>query len=234
MIAAALDGDLQSLAGSSSSGHSSGRLVWMPAHQTLAAVGERKLSSGQRLSHVDWRANRLVDALAKISAGEVSAMDSVRKLLDSAAAAAKHAAMLLGRVTHAANNHLVEVVGEDGCTSMRKVRDAIDAPRTSRQPRPAPGTPAKPAQSATPAIAARAIRALPRSRGASRSMPPLGRAARQRAADSAHTMRRVAEIGASLGATVGGTPASDRLDALRRQVVARSSAPAGVPSQPAG
>ena len=161
-------------------------------------------------------------------------MDSVRMLLDSAAAAAKYAAMLLGRVTHAANNHLVEVVGEDGCASMRKVRDATDAPRASRQPRPAPCPPAKPARSAAPAIAASATCAMPRTRGASRSMPPLDRAARQQAADNAQTLRRVAEIGASLGAPVGCTPAADRMEALRRRVAARLSAPAGVLPRPAG
>ena len=39
-----------------------------------------------------------------------------------ATAAVTHAASLLGRVTHAANNHMVEVVGEDGSTSFKSFR----------------------------------------------------------------------------------------------------------------
>ena len=37
------------------------RLAWVPAHRSLSAVGEVKLSNGSRLSIADWRANRLVD-----------------------------------------------------------------------------------------------------------------------------------------------------------------------------
>ena len=45
-----------------------GLLVWMPAHQTSAAIGVQTLSNGDKLSATDWRANRLVDALAKQAA----------------------------------------------------------------------------------------------------------------------------------------------------------------------
>ena len=137
MIVAALDGDLKCLA--------SGHRVWMPAHQKLSAVGEKKLSSGKRLWHIDWRANRLVVELAKVSAEEVRTWDSVRRLLESIAAAVSHFAKLLGRVTQAANNHMVEVGGQDGpdgvpgeCT----LRDSVDAPRHVRQrhPQPPPAT----------------------------------------------------------------------------------------------
>ena len=60
------------------------RLVWMPAHTTLASVGEVKMSNGQRLTTVDWRANRLVDALAKTSALEAQYFPSAIKYLKSA------------------------------------------------------------------------------------------------------------------------------------------------------
>ena len=42
-------------------------LVWMPAHQSIATIGEGKLSNGQRLSALDWRANRFVDVLAPVA-----------------------------------------------------------------------------------------------------------------------------------------------------------------------
>ena len=45
-----------------------GRLTWIPAHLPYAAVGERMLPCGARLTAADWRANRLVDALAKLGA----------------------------------------------------------------------------------------------------------------------------------------------------------------------
>ena len=85
----------------------------MPAHQSLKAVGEKKLSSGVRLSLVDWRANRLVDALAKVSATEVRSSGAVRNLIASAVAVVKHAAMLLGRVTHNANHHVINIIDDD-------------------------------------------------------------------------------------------------------------------------
>ena len=53
------------------------KLVWMPAHTSTASVGEVKLSNGTRLSMVDWRAKRLVDALAKTSALEARCPSSM-------------------------------------------------------------------------------------------------------------------------------------------------------------
>jgi len=45
-----------------------GRLTWIPAHLPYSAVGERTLPCGARLTAIDWRANRLVDMLAKLGA----------------------------------------------------------------------------------------------------------------------------------------------------------------------
>ena len=39
---------------------------WVPAHLTIAAVGHATAHSNRRLTIIDWRANRLVDALAKL------------------------------------------------------------------------------------------------------------------------------------------------------------------------
>ena len=96
-MACHVDGDITSLIGS-------GNLVWMLAHQSLAMVGEKKLSDGRRLTNVDWTANGLVDALAKMAAVRFVAPAAVTKALDSAAEAVKHAEMLLGCDTHEANN----------------------------------------------------------------------------------------------------------------------------------
>jgi hypothetical protein len=115
-----MDGDIQALT-------KNGVLIWMPAHQSLAGVGQRRLSSGKRLTIVDWRANRLVDALAKAYARDMAAPDSYYAVLASARAAVTHSAALLGLVTHAANHHREEVVRDDGSSAFVIVRDASDA-----------------------------------------------------------------------------------------------------------
>ncbi len=131
-------------------------LVWMPAHQSIAMVGERKLSDGSRLSTVDWRANRLVDSLAKQAAAERELPRAAARLLDSAAAAVRHAATLLGRVTHGANNLELQVVDEDGTVTKRVLRDA--RPRPSGHKRKAmvqptgPQRPCQPSSSTSPAV----------------------------------------------------------------------------------
>ena len=79
----------------------------MPAHSSPAAVGEAKLSNGSRLTHIDWRANRLADALAKRAASDGAPPTAVLRLLKSAQAAVEFSAKLLGRITFAANHHVV-------------------------------------------------------------------------------------------------------------------------------
>ena len=116
-IAHALDGDFGALV-------ASGCLVWMPAHQTARAIGEVKLSDGTRLTAVDWRANRLADALAKQEAGRDAATAASSELRADAAQAVRHAAALLGRTTFAANHHVVQVCGEDGVVRNVVRRDA--------------------------------------------------------------------------------------------------------------
>ena len=102
-IASSLDGNLASLI-------EQGRLVWMPAHQTAAHMARSVKSTGQPVTVVDWRANRLADALAKSAATETQAPPAALKLLDAAAAAVKHCATLLGQVTHAANHNVPQTV----------------------------------------------------------------------------------------------------------------------------
>ena len=65
----------------------SGNLVWMPAHTKLQDIGEFRLSDGSRLTAKDWRANRLVDVLAKQEAKRTAASKATTKLLESAATA---------------------------------------------------------------------------------------------------------------------------------------------------
>ena len=69
--------------------HEAQQLVWLPAHTTTNAVGEAKLSNGRRLSMIGWRANRLVDALAKLSALEAQNLPAAIQLIRSSEAAVK-------------------------------------------------------------------------------------------------------------------------------------------------
>ena len=108
----------------------------MPARLGLAAVGEAKLSDGTRLTTLDWRANRLADALAKAAARRRIAGANTDATLAVAAKAVRHAARLLGRVTFAANNHVVTEVGPDGKSCTRVIRDASQP--GSLRPVPAP------------------------------------------------------------------------------------------------
>ncbi len=125
MIAHILDGDLQQIADHST-------LVWMPAHSSPASIGEVKMSNGASLTHIDWRANRLANGLAKLAAAEHSPPKAILRLLKSAKAAVEHCAKLLGRVTYAANNHVVLEPDQDGKLVSRTLRDSVEAPKRAR------------------------------------------------------------------------------------------------------
>ena len=125
LIGMALDGDIQKLSDSST-------LIWVPAHMSPSSIGEAKRSDGARLTHIDWRANRLADGLAKQAAAWSQPPTAALRLLASALAAVKHAAMLLAGVTHAANNHVVVSVDEEGNSTSKKVRDSVDKPKVRR------------------------------------------------------------------------------------------------------
>ena len=66
-----------------------------------------KSCNGHKFSIVDWRANRLVDASSEQEAHVRAMPQACERLLDSAVAGVRHASRLLGRVTYAANNHMI-------------------------------------------------------------------------------------------------------------------------------
>ena len=117
MIAHRLDGDITQLAG---------RVVWMPAHLAAAAISVRLKSDNRTITCLDFRANRLVDKLALHMATQSREAKWGEVMVSSSRAAAKHALTLLGQVTSAANNHKVNVVGEDGVTRVKTIRDSQD------------------------------------------------------------------------------------------------------------
>ena len=102
-------------------------VVWMPAHCTTAAIGNRLKSNGSYVTALDWRANRLVDRLAKLAAQEHCVPDAGVRLAVSAACAAEYYAASVGTINYAANNHSASVVGEDGRLRQVTLRDSVSA-----------------------------------------------------------------------------------------------------------
>ena len=82
------------------------KLHWMAAHASSACIGRDRTSDGQLVSHVDHRANALVDALAKFAANRQRVPHFMTKHLQRAATAIEHAAALVGAQCKAANNFL--------------------------------------------------------------------------------------------------------------------------------
>ena len=138
LIVASLDGRIESIV-------EHGNLVWMPAHQPLNAIGRVTLSNGKLLSGMDWRANRLVDALAKTAADTMRAPKAVRCLLESGSVAVKHRAALLAVVTHVANSCKEPVQRPDGTWTATVRRDAQQPAGHTRRQRKQPRPPAEPA-----------------------------------------------------------------------------------------
>ena len=207
LIAETLDVDISALL-------QGDKLAWMPAHKSLTAVGEVKLSNGCRLTNVDWRANRLVDKLAKMAASELQCPKSTAELLASAEAASAHAACLLGMVTFAANNCVEVVINEDGTTSSKVVRDSQDKPKFERTSS-APPTVARSTAAPPSALQAAGVRAW---------RPPSARTAAMRQhSDEARELltRRVQDIGAALRERTTEASGSQRLSELRARVLAR-------------
>ncbi len=83
LIGGTVDGDFTALADPR-------RLVWMPAHQGFGAIFSKTLSNGKLYSVVDWRANRLVDAIAKCFANGMLVPDYFISLTMSARLSCKH------------------------------------------------------------------------------------------------------------------------------------------------
>ena len=199
----------------------SGKLVWMPAHKSHTAIGEALKGDGTKVTVIDWRANRLVDVLAKTAASHLRAPSSVSALLHSADTAAAHAACLLGVVTHSANNYKTTQLAEGGSTVSVTLRDSSDRPKGGIG-----GT-----ASGSRATAPRQLPAPKRPDASSTVAPwtpptPKVLANRIQRASSHHALvRRVKAIGACLAPNAGRPTGADRLSALAARIRPKSSPP---------
>ncbi len=70
------------------------------------------------------------------------------RLIASCEEAVRHAAPLLGSVTHAANPHKMTVVDDEGNVSHKVCRDAMEAPRQPKRKLTPNAHAAKPSESA--------------------------------------------------------------------------------------
>ena len=111
---------------------SSGKLVWLPAHQSRTRVGQAKSSNGMRLSPIDWRANRSVDVLSKRAAAFHQLTAHAANTLAHAANLSQWALAQLARVTHSANNHETVSVDEHGVSSTKVTRDSMERPKFAK------------------------------------------------------------------------------------------------------
>jgi len=198
-------------------------VTWMPAHGTKATIGRAMRSDGRPITATDWRGNRLADALAKAAASRFRTPYKVRHTVATAMRAYEQAAALAGMVTHAANNHFVSSVAQDGKYMHKKMRDAMpparmQRPLTSEAQRCQP--PTAPATTAASTPAPPATDAGPKRDHSAKTA--LNLAAAQRDARFLQAWHR--DMASRPRAVAAGMSARERLEALRLRVRLKEAA----------
>ena len=204
-------------------------VIWMPAHCTTAAIGNRIKSDGKFVSGIDWRANRLVDRLAKLAATMHCVPDAAAKVARSAALAAEYFAASVGTITFAANNHKVDETRADGSTHTVTLRDTMSASYTRRATKrdfSSAATAAPPASvSACTVLAPVVVQSAPKGAPTAKAR----KLAHTRAAQCHFEQQRETAFWSSFYERLGKRPvssqskpsASDRLTAISRKLLAR-------------
>jgi len=208
--------------------------VWLPAHRSRQAVGHVQRSDGQLLSLTDWRANRLVDLLAKAAAGRRRIPMSTMKLLADADASVSCAAALLGVVTHAANNFAETSWRADGSAVVVHHRDALPLPyndarrhQAMRRADAAPRTsarsnkePSEPLPVAAPMAPAPAGGSAPAAHGRSQAAAVAMRRQEDEVRGVQSWVKDLANRGLQPAPNAGNAQA--RLEALRQRIAGKS------------
>ncbi len=223
MVGQHLDGDIVSIV-------TSQRLVWLPAHLTTSAISNRWLSNGKRFTVVDWRANRLADMVAKLTADGASPPKRTVQVALSGLKASRHAAAKLGLVTFAANNHEVVETDAQGKTHTKHLRDAQEPAPASKPPKRAESSTQVPHEQLTaPGALPRECKAWgedeerPQRHKLAAKWQAAGRehAKRARLEEDSRVRARADEVAATLSSRPGKVPGSTRLAELERRVAAR-------------
>ena len=103
----------------------------MPAHMSLDACTKVKLADGSSVSPLSWRANRLVDAVAKRASLRDRASLRIVKFLEASNPFVRNKGRILAQATYRANHCSMTVLDADGNHTVRVVRDATAKPRSA-------------------------------------------------------------------------------------------------------
>ena len=202
-------------------------LTWMPAHTSVEQCIHRRKSDLSKVTTVDWRANQLADALAKLAAGEDPTRVLASSQITDAQRALVHHAATLGMVTFAANNHPVSRELPGGCVKVFSERDSTSLPAGwTRKQRTAVGVKRKRQSSSRTAAWL-----SPRPLALVRCLPaPALRAAQRRARTLAASKTAkdklaaaVQRTAAALSPPADAMAASERMRALRERIALRAS-----------
>ncbi len=123
--------------------------LWMPSHGPIHSIGRALASDLKPITPIMWRANRLVDILAKGAASPLRVPSWATKAVATVATLVEYHIAHLAVVTHAANNHKIDTVKPDGTVGHTTVRDSTAEKQPWRQ-RSQPARQAKPEQSSSP------------------------------------------------------------------------------------
>ena len=114
--------------------------TWMPSHGTVDTIRQTLDSNGKAVTSIMWRANRLVDDLAKSAAGAERLPPWIMEGIKNAANLVLYSAARLGTATHGANNHPITVTLENGSIMQKVVRDSTaDTARPANRKKAAAG-----------------------------------------------------------------------------------------------
>ena len=105
-------------------------VIWMPSHGSRESIGIEERSDGQVVSRVDWRANRLADAHAKLAVAPYLLAEDTITMIKQRRCLVEKVLVRIGRVTAAANHFFEEVV-VDGVVKRVIRRDTLPPPNPS-------------------------------------------------------------------------------------------------------
>ena len=198
----------------------------MPAHLSAAKATAAITSAGNQVTELQWRANRLADAIARRCANArvcdraalVDAATTLRAIRVEAAA--------LAAVTHAANNCHVVVTAPCGAMTTVVRRDSARSERPASVParpwRRRRRLPVPPADPRPVAPLARAVPAVPRCAAVTIRLDAARQHTMLRRAASDFTLRRtLTERHASSAPSP--TDPTERFEALRARIAARAA-----------
>jgi len=105
--------------------------VWMPSHCSLSVALRRTKSDGRLITKLEWRANRLVDALAQTAAGRSRLPRSLMALIRDVERTVEYAAGMVGLTSWAANNFVATRYADNGDSFQVTLRDSCP-PKTEK------------------------------------------------------------------------------------------------------